>query len=152
MSDCVFCSFLAGADTDWNRESDIVLRTERVTAFISPRWWPANEGNVIVVPNSHVADLESIDDGLLAEVYVAAKLIARAMRESYGCRGTSTRQHNGRAAGQEVEHLHVHVFPRYSGDELYARDAEHRFASPEERGRYAEQVRAALRSVGEPGS
>ena len=70
---CFFCSFLAGEETEWNRESDVVLRTGRVTAFVSPRWWPANQGNVIVVPNEHVADLESADDALLGEVFAAAK-------------------------------------------------------------------------------
>jgi histidine triad (HIT) family protein len=39
----------------------------------------------------------------------------------------------------------VHVFPRYSGDRLYERDAEHRFASPEERAPYAAKLRAALK-------
>jgi histidine triad (HIT) family protein len=66
------------------------------------------------------------------------------MREAYGCEGTSTRQHNGAAAGQEVDHLHVHVFPRYAGDGLYRRDAEHRFAPAEERAPYAAKLRAAL--------
>ena len=141
---CFFCSFLAGEETEWNRESDVVLRTGRVTAFVSPRWWPANQGNVIVVPNEHVADLESADDALLGEVFAAAKRIARAMREAYGCEGTSTRQHNGAATGQEVDHLHVHVFPRYADDGLYARDAEHRFAPAEERAPYAAKLRAAL--------
>ena len=143
---CFFCSFLAGNETEWNRESDVVLRTARVTAFVSPRWWPKNHGHVIVIPNAHVAELESADDGLVAEVFVAAKRVAQAMRSGYGCEGTSTRQHNGAASGQEVDHLHVHVFPRYPGDELYARDAEHRFASPEERAPYAAKLRAVLGS------
>ena len=141
---CFFCAFLAGAETEWNRESDVVLRTGRTTAFVSPRWWPANHGHVIVIPNAHVADLESADDELVAEVFAAAKSVARAMREAYGCEGTSTRQHNGAAAGQEVDHLHVHVFPRYPGDGLYARDAEHRFAPAGERAPYAARLRAVL--------
>jgi histidine triad (HIT) family protein len=143
--DCFFCRFLAGAESEWNRESDVVLRTGRVTAFVSPRRWPENAGNVIVVPNEHVRDLESCPDDLLAEVFGAAKRVAIAMREAYGCDGTSTRQHNGTAAGQEVDHLHVHVFPRSPGDRLYERDAEHRFAPPEERAPYAERLRLAIR-------
>lgn len=144
--ECFFCRFLAGDESEWNREEDVVLRTPRVTAFVSPRRWPENPGNVIVVPNEHVSDLESAPDELLAEVFAAAKRIAIAMRVAYGCEGTSTRQHNGAAAGQEVDHLHVHVFPRYPGDGLYERDAEHRFAPVEERAPYAERLRRAMRS------
>ncbi len=144
MADCFFCRFLGGVESDWNRASDVVLRTKRTTVFVSPRWWPGNAGNVIVIPNDHIPDLETADDALLGELYAAAKQIASAMRTAYGCNGTSTRQHNGTDAGQEVDHLHVHVFPRYAGDRLYERDTEHRFVSPEERAPYAEKLRAAF--------
>jgi histidine triad (HIT) family protein len=141
---CFFCRFLAGEETDHNRQADIVLRTQRTTAFVSPRTWPENAGNVIVVPNEHVGDLESAGDDLLGELFGAARRVAQAMRSAYGCPGTSIRQHNGAAAGQEVDHLHVHVFPRYRGDRLYERDGEHRFVPPKERARYAEQLRGRL--------
>ena len=143
--DCFFCRFLAGEESEWNREADVVLRTPRTTAFVSPRAWPGNAGNAIVIPNAHVPDLESCPDDLLAELYTAAKRVAVAMRAAYGCEGTSTRQHNGVAAGQEVDHLHVHVFPRHAGDRLYERDAEHGFAPPEERAGYAARLRDAMR-------
>jgi histidine triad (HIT) family protein len=144
VDDCVFCRFLAGNETEWNRAADIVLRTDHVTAFVSPRAWPANVGNVIVVPNEHVSDLESCPDELLAAVFAAAKRVAAAMRDAYGCTGTSTRQHNGAAAGQEIAHLHVHVFPRNASDGLYERNREHRFAPPDERAVYAARLRAQL--------
>jgi histidine triad (HIT) family protein len=106
--------------------------------------WPANAGNVIVIPNEHVADLESAEDDLLGELFGAARRIAIAMRTGYGCTGTSTRQHNGVDAGQEVDHLHVHVFPRYANDELYERNTEHRVASAAERAHYAGVLRRAI--------
>ena len=141
---CPFCGLLAGAETEWNRADDVVWRGERVTAFVSPRMWPGNEGNVIVIPNEHLPDLASTPDDVLAEVYATAKRIGHAMREAYGCEGTSTRQHDGVAAGQEIDHLHVHVFPRYPGDRLYERTEEHRFAGPDERRGYAERLRRCL--------
>jgi histidine triad (HIT) family protein len=142
--DCIFCRFLAGEATAWNRADDVVLRSDRVTAFISPRMWPGNEGNVIVIPNEHVPDLESTPDDVLAEVYATAKRVAQAMRAAYACEGTSTRQHDGRAAGQEIAHLHVHVFPRRAGDRLYERSGEHYFAPAEKRSAYAQRLREAL--------
>lgn len=143
---CPFCRLLAGIETERNRLDDIVWRDEWTAAFISPRWWPAAEGHVLVIPNAHVSDLEAIDEGLLGAVYATVKRIAAAMRTAYGCAGTSTRQHNGAGAGQDVWHLHVHVFPRSAGDDLYARDKEYRWASPSERAPYAARLRAALQS------
>jgi histidine triad (HIT) family protein len=142
--DCFFCRFLAGEESDDNRLADVVLRTPTTTAFVSPRTWPANAGNAIVIPNAHVRDLESCPDDLLGDVFASVKRVAAAMREAYGCESTSLREHNGAAAGQEVDHLHVHVFPRYDGDLLYERTADHRFAPPEERAAYAERLKGCL--------
>jgi histidine triad (HIT) family protein len=145
--ECPFCRLLAGVETERNRLDDIVWRDERTTAFVSPRRWPANKGNVIVIPNEHVANLETIDDELLGAVYATVKRVAVSMPAAYGCTGTSSRQHDGPGAGQEVPHLHVHVFPRTDGDGLYARDTEFRWATPAERAPYAARLRAALRGV-----
>ena len=45
--------------------------------------------------------------------------MAIAIRHTYDCGGVSTRQHNEPAGYQDAWHYHVHVFPRYDGDELY---------------------------------
>jgi histidine triad (HIT) family protein len=142
---CPFCRFLAGEETERNRQSDIVWHDDDTTAFISPRWWPSNPGHVLVVPNEHFTSLDDIREDGLGAVYATAKRVALGLKEARGCEGTSTRQHNGSGAGQDVFHFHVHVFPRFAGDDLYARDAEFRWASPEERAPYAERLRAALR-------
>jgi len=81
---------------------------------------------------------------LLGALYATVRRIAVAMRAAYGCTGTSTRQHNETGAGQDVWHLHAHVFPRTEGDLLYARDAEFRWTTPAERAPYAARLRAAL--------
>ncbi len=141
---CVFCRFLAGEETEWNRAADVVWRDGRTAAFVSPRTWPGNEGNVIVVPVEHVPGLAACDDELLGAVYATARRVAGAMRESHGVEGISLRQHDGAGAGQEVDHLHVHVFPRHAGDRLYERNGEHRFAAPGERAAFAVRLRSAL--------
>jgi histidine triad (HIT) family protein len=142
---CPFCEVASGRESEYTRRGDVVWRDAATTAFVSPRWWPNNAGNVLVVPNEHVENLYEASDETLGAVYATAKRIASAMKSSYPCDGTSTRQHNDAGAGQEVFHLHVHVFPRYAGDELYARDAEYRWNSRDERAPYAELLREALR-------
>jgi len=138
---CPFCALAAGTETARNCLDDVVWRDDRTLAFVSPRWWPPTEGNVIVVPLAHVEDLYSISRAELAAVYATVQRVAIAMREAYDCEGTSTRQHNEPGAGQDVPHFHVHVFPRRRDDRLYERNAEFRWASPEERAPYAEKLR-----------
>jgi histidine triad (HIT) family protein len=122
-----------------------VWRDSATTAFVSPKWWPRNPGNVIVVPNVHFVNLYDISESALAAVNSTAKRIALAMKTEYGCDGTSTRQHNDRGAGQEVWHFHLHVFPRYLDDRLYEDDRAARWPPLEERARYAERLREVLR-------
>jgi histidine triad (HIT) family protein len=77
-------------------------------------------------------------------VYATTQRIATAMRKAYECPGTSMRQHNEPAGGQDVWHFHVHVFPRWAGDRLYARDDDVAWTTPGQRAPYAEKLRAAL--------
>ena len=146
--DCPFCRIVRGEETEHNRLDDVVWRDAETVAFVSPRWWPANAGHAIVIPCAHVENLYAINERVLGAVHATVKRIAISMKSAYGCAGTSTRQHNEPAAGQDVWHFHVHVFPRERGDQLYARDAEYRWASASERAPYAARLRAALEGRG----
>jgi histidine triad (HIT) family protein len=97
-------------------------------------------------PNVHYENIYEIPDDVLGSVQVAGKRIALALKATYGCDGTSFRQHNEPAGYQEVWHYHLHVFPRYHDDGLYRRSMERRWTTPEERQPYAEKLRAALQA------
>ncbi len=141
---CPFCRLLRGEETDRNLASDIVYRDAETAAFVSPKWWPRNAGHVLVVPTRHVENVYEIPTTLLARVYATAQAVAGAIAATYGCDGTSMRQHNEPGGQQDVWHFHVHVFPRYVGDELYARHAEARWVEAAEREPYARRLRACL--------
>ncbi len=141
---CPFCLFLTGQKDTWNRESDLVHRGANVTAFVSPEWWPNNPGNVLVIPNAHYENLYDLPLELGAEIHALSRDVALAMKQAYACEGTSTRQHNEPAGYQEVWHYHLHVFPRYPGDDLYSsRKAR---VSEVLRAQYAARLRDALPS------
>ena len=147
---CPFCLFLSNPDqagretTTWNRASDLVHRGSTVTALVSPEWWPNNPGNVLVIPNAHHENLYDLPLAIGAEIHALSRDVALAMNQAYGCSGTSTRQHNEPAGNQEVWHYHLHVFPRYPGDDLYrSRKAR---VSEEVRAEYAARLRDGLPS------
>jgi histidine triad (HIT) family protein len=142
--DCPFCTLTAGGETDFNHQDDVVWRDRETIAFMSPKWWETSPAHVIVVPTEHFENLYELPDATLAAVYATAKRIALALREVYGCDGTSTRQHNEPGAGQDVWHFHVHVFPRYVGDGLYENDKRVRWVDAAERAPFAERLREHL--------
>lgn len=148
--DCVFCRLVHGEDLpqNYSKQADVILRTEHVTAFVSSHWWPENPGHVLIVPNQHVPNLYELPFELGGHILAAARSTALAFKAVYRCAGVSTRQHNEPAGNQEIFHYHLHVFPRYWGDELYLKTYERRATTPEERQPYAERLRAYLNKRG----
>lgn len=140
---CPFCIVVSGGDNPipYAAQSDVVLRSAKATAFVSSHWWPSNPGHVLVVPDAHVENLYDLTPEQGYGVLDVTRRIALAFKAVYGCAGVSTRQHNEPAGNQDVWHYHVHVFPRYEGDRLYARHDERRMVNREERTGYVESLR-----------
>ncbi|HET7638615.1 MAG TPA: HIT domain-containing protein, partial [Ktedonobacteraceae bacterium] len=96
------------------------------------------------IPKGHFENIYDIPEDDLAEVYKVVKRASLAIRSTYDCQGTSTRQHNEPAGGQDVWHFHVHVFPRYDNDGLYQNDDKNGFVSAATRAPYAQRLRNFL--------
>lgn len=141
---CPFCTFQRGEWNDRNAASDLVVQRELVFARIAPKWWPENAGGALVIPNVHVENLYELPSDVGHALMDLTRDVAVAMRETYDCQGISTRQHNEPAGDQDVWHLHMHVLPRYDGDDLYLRHREARYVDAEQRGSFADRLRAAL--------
>jgi histidine triad (HIT) family protein len=145
---CPFCRIASGDFGGGGLLSvaeDVIYRTDWVVAFVASHWWWNNPGHVIVIPAAHVENLYELPKELAGEVHEAARRVALAMKAAYGCEGVSTRQHNEPAGGQDVWHYHLHVFPRWAGDDLYLNDRSKRATSPQERLPYARNLQRELR-------
>jgi len=141
---CPFCLLVQGIVNEHvlSRDTDIVYRDEQVTALISSHQWPNNHGHTIVIPNAHYENLYDLPVPLGARIHEVSRALALAMKAAYRCEGTSTRQHNEPAGNQDVYHYHLHVFPRYTGDNLYG---SRRILMPAPiRASFAAQLRQAL--------
>jgi histidine triad (HIT) family protein len=93
-----------------------VYEDENVMAFLDTR--PLNEGHTLVIPKEHYVTIFEVPEELVAHLQRIVKRVALAVRESMKAHGISIIQQNGKAAGQEIFHLHVHVIPRFEGQKL----------------------------------
>lgn len=141
---CPFCQLVRTGRTPTLVPQDVVAQTDRALAFIAPRWWPNNVGHVLVIPTSHHENLYELPAAAGHAVHDLVQQMARAIRGTYGCDGTSVRQHNEPAGNQDVWHYHVHVFPRYEGDGLYQTLPLPGFVTAAQRRPYAERIREFL--------
>ena len=144
---CPFCAFVRGEWDDYNASTDVVAQDGLAFARIAPKRWPDNPGSALVIPTGHYENVYDLPVDAGHAVWDLTRRVAVAMRETFDCEGISTRQHNEPAGDQEVWHLHVHVFPRHQGDELYRRHEDGGFAPPKERALFAALLRDRLLSA-----
>lgn len=111
-SGCVFCSRLAGED---DVGALILHRSPR--AFLILNRYPYNTGHLMVIPNDHVPDFESLDPRAVTGLAALLPAVTRALRRALGCDGFNIGVNVGAVAGAGVAaHLHQHVVPRWLGD------------------------------------
>ena len=111
-SGCIFCTRLADDD---DVGSLIIHRGPR--AFVILNRYPYNTGHLMLVPNDHVPDFESLDSAAIAGMAGLLPGLTRALRRSLGCDGFNIGVNVGAVAGAGVAaHLHQHVVPRWLGD------------------------------------
>ena len=108
---CIFCRI-----AQKQVPASLVYEDENVMAFLDIK--PLNEGHTLVIPKAHYESIFEIPLDLVAYLHGVTKKIAFAVKKATGADGISISQQNGKAAGQEIFHLHVHVIPRYEGQKL----------------------------------
>jgi ATP adenylyltransferase len=108
---CVFCDALAGDD----EERLVVHRGER--AFVLLNRFPYSSGHFMVAPVRHTGDLGDLGDDEVLEIHRLAADGLAALRELYSPDGSNLGWNLGRVAGAGiVDHVHLHVVPRWAGD------------------------------------
>ena len=107
---CVFCRILSG-----ELPGTFVFRDDRCAAFMDIK--PVNPGHLLVVPLNHASHLADLDAAAAAHLMEVGHRLAGALRGSgLRCEGVNFFLADGKAAGQEVLHVHLHVLPRFQGD------------------------------------
>jgi len=110
--DCPFCEIVTRDDPDVRE----VYRDERVVAFFPLE--PATLGHTLVVPKEHITEIWFLDSETAAELGRATVALTAAVKRSMKPDGLNIIQSNGEAATQTVNHVHVHIVPRWKGDPI----------------------------------
>jgi histidine triad (HIT) family protein len=140
---CPICVGIEGDESEQTQilQDDIVFRDDKVMVFVASSFIGNNPGHLIVVPIQHYESLYDLPDEIGATIFAAARKYALIMREAYGCEGVTTLQNNEPAGNQHAFHYHLHLFPRYTNDNLHAHMMEKRRATAEERHVFAQKIR-----------
>ena len=108
---CVFCLAAQGSDED----GLVVHRGER--AFVLLNKFPYASGHLMVAPLRHVADFDELENEEALEIHRLAAQGLGALASVYEPQGYNLGWNLGRVAGAGViDHVHLHVVPRWAGD------------------------------------
>jgi ATP adenylyltransferase len=134
-SACIFCE-AAGAE----REALVLARTP--LAFVILNRYPYNNGHLMVAPVRHVATLAASTLDERTELMRLVRHAEMALAEAYRPQGINVGINLGRPAGAGiVDHLHVHLVPRWNGDTSFISVIGETRVLPEELGQTAARLR-----------
>ena len=109
------CLFCVAAGSDYDEQRLVVHRARR--AFVLLNRFPYASGHLMVAPYRHVADFGELDDDEAVEIHRLAERGLAALAETFAPQGYNLGWNLGRIAGAGVvDHVHLHVVPRWAGD------------------------------------
>ena len=111
--ECVFCEIQKRPDQD---EANLVIH-RAPHCFIVLNRYPYTSGHLLIVPNEHVGELDSAAKQTTDEMMDLTKRSQTALRDVYQPDGFNVGMNLGKAAGAGiVDHIHIHILPRWVGD------------------------------------
>ncbi len=109
MKDCLFCKIARGEIPAF-----ITYRDKDIIAFLDIN--PLAEGHTLIVPREHYENIFDVKEDILKKMIVAAKVMSSKLESALEAEGINLLNANKMAAGQSVQHFHLHVVPRKKGD------------------------------------
>ena len=120
---CWACAVLAGEREGW-----VVFQNNEIAVLLNP--FPLSDGHCLVVPRQHIPNIYELPNQLAGPILSTAARVARIAKQVFSADGITLRQNNDPASDQHLFHFHLHVIPRFDGDESRfnapARQVDHR--------------------------
>ncbi len=107
--DCLFCKI-----SHKEIPSEVVYEDDKTFAFLDI--FPRAGGHTVIVPKIHAENVLDLPDELAAPLLLTVKRVTDILNKSLKPQGFTIGINHGRVSGQAVDHLHIHVIPRYDGD------------------------------------
>jgi histidine triad (HIT) family protein len=106
---CIFCEIVAAKSP-----ASVIYEDSDVVALLDIN--PVQRGHSLVIPKKHYVDIWDIDSEVLFKVVTATKRVAQRMRDVWNVEGVNIFGANGKPAGQDIYHFHMHVIPLGRGE------------------------------------
>ena len=106
---CIFCKI-----ADGKVKARVISQSNKAMSFLDSM--PLSLGHTLVIPKSHYQKVQEMSREYSSEVFDLLWQVSLAVEKAAGANASIIAVHNGREAGQEVPHVHVHIIPRNADD------------------------------------
>ncbi len=111
-SGCIFCTRI---NQESDKENLILLRGKN--NFVIMNKYPYNNGHLMVVPNSHSSEFDSLNDPEKLEMVNLVSKSMNVLKKTVNPDGFNVGLNIGKIAGAGIDdHLHFHIVPRWAAD------------------------------------
>ena len=107
--DCIFCNII-------NHKANAIIIDQNDAALAFLDRFPLSAGHTLVVTKIHYSKIQEIRPAEMISLFELVTKMTGVLEISLKINATLVAIHNGREAGQEVDHVHVHIIPRSIGD------------------------------------
>lgn len=105
MEDCIFCKIISG-----EIPCHKVYESENAMAFLDIN--PSSDGHTLIIPKNHYKSIDDVPEEELKGLFSAVKETYSILKKSLNVNSANIGWNDGKEAGQEVMHLHIHIMPR----------------------------------------
>ena len=107
--DCIFCKM-----TKKEISSEIVYEDDFALGVLDVN--PRSLGHTMILPKTHAENILDLPDDYIGPVFQAVKRVTELLKKSFNPDGFTIGINHGQASGQVVDHLHIHIMPRWLDD------------------------------------
>ncbi len=107
--DCLFCNIVKK-----QIPAEIVYENDNTLAFLDIH--PRAPGHTMVISKTHSETIVDLPDAEVAPLFLSVKRATGAIQKAFAPDGFTIGINHGKVSGQAVDHLHIHIIPRFADD------------------------------------
>ena len=108
---CIFCKIINNEIPSYR-----VYEDEKCIAILDA--FPAAPGHTLIMPKKHIDNILGLDDELTSRLFKVTQHLTKKVAALDGVKGLNVLNNCGEKAGQSVNHIHIHIIPRYDDDKI----------------------------------
>ncbi len=109
MDECLFCKII-----NKQQVAQIIYEDDAVVAVLDI--FPRSIGHTMILPKRHMETILEMKPEEISPVFDAVKKVTQLLKDKLNPDGFTIGINHGKVSGQAIDHLHIHIVPRFLGD------------------------------------